>query len=319
MLGFFSLNLFILFINKYFSIKLGVSADDPEIIQTELNTTTPAPKTDSPIKQEVLCIDQFFLNNCRIKRMPNLMHTCINKLDLSYNLLNDSIHLYLSKYTVYYMDYLNLQANNITYMRVITSEQQYKQEKYSIKNSPMNYFYGKVNHTALEHTVIDVRQNKHFRCDCSLVRLLSDYQSIRISSEKCNAFTNNSENLRLLDMECRKLSNSTANRGGAASANTLNRRLKALFVLTCILLVMFSLVIIYYTCSDCLTNFHHSIQRVFYRLFSLNGKLSSRLSAGMPGAGSSHSGGGIYNINNIGVQYSKLVEEATASQIELNT
>jgi hypothetical protein len=273
---------------------------------------------ESDIKEEVLCIDQFFLNNCRIKRMPNLQHTCINRLDLSFNLLAASVHLILSKYTVYYLDYLNLQSNNISYFKVITTEQEYKQEKYAVKNSPLNYFYGRVNQSIAEHTVIDVQNNKFFRCDCSLVRLLSDYQSIRISSERCHVLTNSTgtDTLKVFEEQCKRLGNSTKP-GGASAA--LNRKVKGLFVLTCILLVVFSLVIIYYTCTDCLNNFHQSIQRVFYRCCNFNGKFTSRLSAGLSGVGSSGNGG-LHNVNNIGVQYSKLVEDAAAeSQIELNT
>ena len=292
--------------------------NDPDIIHPTSNSTLPTinknPTDENSIKEEVLCIDNVFLNNCRIKRMPNLQHTCINKLDMSYNLLNDSIHLFLSKYTVYFMDYLNLQANNISYIKLITTDQKYKQDAYAVQNSPMNYFYGRINVTTPNHTVIDLKANKNFRCDCKLVRLLFNFQSIRIVSEKCSTFLENPANLKLIDGQCRRFDNATTSRGKTG----VNRNLKLLFAFTCLGLIALSLVIIYYSCSDCLTSWNNSAQRVLYRFFNFKNSLGAKFGVETSGGG----GGGaanLHNINNIGVQYSKLVNDATASQIELNS
>lgn len=246
--------------------------------------------------------------------MPNLQHTCINQLDLSSNALNDSIHLFLSKYTVYFLDLLNLQNNNISYIKVITSEQKYKQDLYAAKNSPLDYFYGRANQTMPNHTVIDVRYNKMFRCDCNLIRLLNDYQSIKLLNERCGPLINNTQALQHLDSPCRALS-SNSSTAGADSTNTrglsnMNRRLKALFFITCLVLFLLCITIFYYSCYDCLKSTQASLQKTFYRVFNLKNNINAKLN-GSPGAATGS------NVNNIGVQYSKLVNEATASQIEL--
>jgi hypothetical protein len=242
--------------------------------------------------------------------MPNLQHTCINKIDLSNNLLSSKIHLVLSKYTIYFMDYLNLQSNNITYIKLIDSEQKFKQDKYEIQNSPRDFFYARANTTIQNHTTIDLKLNRNFQCDCELSRAFNNYQHIKLMHESCS-----------FDGETNECTSTTA-----FAINSLNLKLKILFFGTFSILILLSFVIIYHTCYDCIwTTIDQSKNKVFYRVFNLRFLLSSRFRP-QSAAYSSNSNqiytpaGQNHNLSSIGVQYSKLVEdEVTASQLELNS
>ena len=95
---------------------------------------------------EIPCIDLIDLSHCKILKMPNFKHTCINKVDLTHNLLANKQYLMISKFSTYFLDYLNLEWNNITELTPIISNQKFKQDSYKNKNSPMDYFLGKFEH-----------------------------------------------------------------------------------------------------------------------------------------------------------------------------
>lgn len=92
---------------------------------------------------EILCIDELNLSHCKVKFLPNFEHTCINKISLAHNSLSNKQHLVISKFSTYFMDYLDLQWNNITDLKPIISNQKFRQDDYKIKNSPLNYYLGK--------------------------------------------------------------------------------------------------------------------------------------------------------------------------------
>ena len=91
---------------------------------------------------EILCIDELDLSNCHVRFMPNLEHTCVNKIRLAYNKLYGKQHLIISRFTTFFLDYVDLQWNNVTELKPIISSQKFKQDSYTHKNSPMEYYLG---------------------------------------------------------------------------------------------------------------------------------------------------------------------------------
>jgi hypothetical protein len=271
------------------------------------NKTT-VPNDDIDVIEEALCIDELDLSNCKMQRIPNLQHTCINKIKLPYNLFSGSVHLVISKYSIYFLDYLDLQYNNIKFLKVFISEQQFKQDKYPLQNSPFHYFFGipaSAEQLNLTHTYIDLKSNKLFTCDCNLYKLLTEFHHIKVLSE---CYTSEFE------QQCEAIlkANSVT---GSVTIRSLNQKLRVLFIITCLILIILSLLIVYYMCSDFIKNiqpynrFKYNLNRILScinlrKLFSFSSSSSSSTS--------------ISQVNNIGVHYSKLVNDAGSSQIEIN-
>ena len=109
---------------------------------------------------EILCVDEIDLSNCKIRHMPNFEHTCINKISLAHNSLANKQHLVISKFSTYFMDYMDLQWNNITELKPIISNQKFKEDSYSHKNSPTAYFMG----AQVRANVMMFKLTDHFFC-----------------------------------------------------------------------------------------------------------------------------------------------------------
>lgn len=249
-------------------------------------------------ENEILCIDVLNLSNCKLKRIPNLQHVCINKIDLKSNLLSGNAHLIVSNYTLYFMDYLNLQSNNLTYIEFFISGMKFKQDSYKIQNSPVNYFYGRTNSSGeINHTYVDTKDNRNFVCDCKLVRTLEELNGIKLINE---CFEKQQD----LRIQCR-------NAKTAQEVRNLNQKLRTLFVITCFVLIILSVLIIYYMCSDFLRKMRpiNQIRSNFSRLLVYL-KLKSKYDTSMRDSNAHN--------NNIGVQYQKLVNDQV-SQIDIHT
>ena len=84
---------------------------------------------DNRVKDEILreslCLDQLDLSNCAIQRVPNMQHTCVNKIDLSENDVQGKTHLVISLFSVYFLDYLDLKGNNVTKLSLIVSNEKF--------------------------------------------------------------------------------------------------------------------------------------------------------------------------------------------------
>lgn len=270
--------------------KVNGMSSDPILFKSRIEQNSTANK-------EILCVDSLNLANCKLQRIPHLPHACVNKLDLNNNLISGSSRLVVSNYSVYFMDYINLQANNITKLKIILNGQKFKQDYYNMQNSPLNYFYSNTNKSELNHTYLDLKMNKYFRCTCELVELMADFPYFILMNE---CFTND------FQMQCKKILNENRN---SLTIKNLNKKLRVLFVLTCLVLILLSILIIYYMCSDFIKNlqpydrFRLSLNRV---LALVKLRKTAETSNGSSGS------------NSIGVQYTKLVNEATVSQVELN-
>ena len=213
--------------------------------------------------------------------------------------MSGNTHLVTSKYSIYFMDYLDLKSNNITNLKLIVSEQKFKQDSYTNKNSPFYYYYGSVrtDNSSLQHTYIDLNLNKHFNCTCGLVKAISSFSFIKILNDCYD---------KEFELKCQK--ELSAEKTNKVTFKSLNKKLRLLFVATCVILMVLSMLIIYYMCSDCFKNFqpveqarrqaNRVINYVKGKKFELN-----------PNA----------NGNNVGVQYSKLVNETGDSHVVLRS
>lgn len=253
------------------------------------------------VDEEILCVDSLDLSRCKLHQIPSLAHTCINTINLQANLLRGHARLAISNYTLYFLDYLDVRANNITSLHIVQTAQKYVQESYKVQNSPINYFYGRTNSTRLNHTLVDLRANRYFKCDCATVRVVTFVGNIRVLNE---CFDDD------LIARCRKHDDNEASSSGVKH---LNRRLRVFFVVTCFFLVIISAIIIYYMCSD----FFNSLkpyERVRLTLHRWSYSVSGLFGSHKPGSSSVNGAD-----KNIGVKYTELRNDATSvSQIEIN-
>lgn len=188
---------------------------------------------------EILCIDELDLSHCKVKFLPNFEHTCINKVSLAHNALSNKQHLVISKFSTFFMDYLDLQWNNITDLKPIISNQKFRQDNYKIKNSPLNYYLGSPasqDNTSI-HTFIDVKQNRFFNCDCDLITQFMKYASIEILNECVDE--------KKFQDQCFAARRSMQN---------LNKKIRLILGIFSALLFILTCVLSYYMCSDCAKN-----------------------------------------------------------------
>lgn len=249
---------------------------------------------------EILCIDQLDLNNCRIKHLPNLEHTCINKLGLAYNRLNGRQHLVISRFSTYFLDYLDLQWNNITELKPIISRQKFKQDSYRHKNSPLQYFLGSQSsvQNSKIHTYIDLKSNRFFKCDCDNLIQFKKYAAIQI--------LNNCTSDVKFQSDCFSKDHQ--------SMQSLNRKFRSIFVMVSLLLIILTSILVYYMCSDCIKNLHpiENIQFYFRQFFY---RFAQSRMDGSDGMGVT---GNIRQPGSSKVIYSKLDNEVTASNVDLH-
>lgn len=188
---------------------------------------------------EILCIDQVDFSFCKLEYLPNLEHVCINKLNFAYNQLNKSYGLFISNFSTYFIDYINLQYNDIKHISVkAMSNQVFKQDYYKHKNSPTSYYFGEVNSSNLVHTYVDLQNNKNYKCNCDEIVNLKETYFIQILNEclRDPAFKQQCTEYRRITIY------------------SLNKKFRVLFVITCGLLLLLSGLIVYYMCSDCIRN-----------------------------------------------------------------
>jgi hypothetical protein len=278
-----------------------------EMEYDETNNSNNSTKDTDETVREILCIDELDLSNSRLTRLPNMQHTCVNKLDLSENQIKGMSHLVISQFSVYFLDYLDLKANNITQINLIVSEEKFVNvKKYTSENSPYHYFYGTeeaqraLKQNASAHTIIDLQGNDYFKCDCSLVEQMSHYLFVRIKN-KC--FTKE------LQDQCAR------NKQNMATITSLNRRFRIVFIVSCFVLVVLTLFTLNYLYTDILkqknTDCVSRARLHAYRLasyFDCCRRLRMMCESGNKATGGVESG----------VQYSKLGNNAGASQLELN-
>lgn len=276
----------------------------------ETNTNNNITKDTDETVLEILCIYQLDLSNSRLTRLPNMQHTCVNRIDLSENQIKGMSHLVISQFSVYFLDYLDLKANNITQINLIVSEEKFiNVKKYTSENAPYHYFYGTeeaqraLKQNASAHTIIDLQGNEHFKCDCSLVQQLSHYSFVRLTN-KC--FTKE------LQDQCIR------NEQNMATIKSLNRRFRIIFIVSCFVLVVLTLFTLNYLYTDILkqknTGCVSRVRLHAYRLasyFDCCRRLRVMCESGSNNKATSGS--------ESGVQYSKLGNNADgASQLELN-
>ena len=226
-------------------------------------------------------------------------------------------------------------------------------DKYTSQNAPYHYFYGteeavkalKQSNSSSPHTIIDLQENNHFKCnviggngdgdgDCSLVSQLNEYSFIRIVN-KC--FTKE------FVSHCDQLSEHKH------QLRSLTRRFRLLYIVSFVVLVVLTLFTLNYLCTDIWKqkNDGSVVTRLrlnAYRLASYLDCCSKRMRTSLidrNGESSSSSGGGggvsklaslFSGLSNVssssssststssGVQYSKLENGgmSAASQLELN-
>jgi hypothetical protein len=101
-----------------------------EIDQENSESSSSSENNENRVKDEILretlCLDQLDLSNCAIQRVPNMQHTCVNKIDLSENDVQGKTHLVISLFSVYFLDYLDLKGNNVTKLSLIVSNEKYE-------------------------------------------------------------------------------------------------------------------------------------------------------------------------------------------------
>ncbi|RNA10154.1 slit -like protein [Brachionus plicatilis] len=244
-------------------------------------------KVPSDKLKKILCIDRLDFGNNVMNKIPNLMHSCISKINLENNHLDKMQRLIVSNFTIYFLDEVNLKNNNIESISVGLSGQKYMSDFYPSKNSPVDYFYGKVNKSLVNHTSLDIRGNQHFKCDCAFFKTIHEYVYLNFLVD-CR-------------LKAEVIQNCTfVARPDVTKTKQLNSRLRFSFVLTCLLLIAISFSLIVFMCSDMCKNFTYldqvrAIARQKIDQFRKDHKSE-----------------------NIDVQYSKLVDEATVSTIEIN-
>lgn len=210
---------------------------------------------------EALCIDHLDLTGCQLQRLPNLQHTCLNKLSLAYNQLSGSVHLVISNYSLYFLDYLDLQNNNVSHVKMLVSEQKFKQDRYPIQNSPFHYFYGSKASLTLSqsssnsqaHTYIDLKRNPAFQCDCALYTFLNEFNKVKILNDCFNTELQN---------KCDNIASQDGSNSNGLSIRGLNQTLRILFILTCMVLVTLGALIVYYMFSDCIRKGNRHINKL---------------------------------------------------------
>ena len=274
----------------------------------EYDETNKTKDTDETVR-EILCLDQLDLSNSRLTRLPNMQHTCVNKIDLSENQIKGMSHLVISEFSVYFLDYLDLKANNITQINLIVSEEKFVNvKKYTSENAPYHYFYGTdeaqraLKQNASAHTIIDLQGNEYFKCDCSLVEQISHYVFVRVTN-KC--FTKE------LQDQC------VRNEQNMATIKSLNRRFRIIFIVSCFVLVVLTLFTLNYLYTDILKQKNTGcVSRVRLHAYRLASYFDCfRRLRMMCESGGNKATGGIES----GVQYSKLGNNVGgASQLELN-
>lgn len=236
--------------------------------------------------KKILCIDRLDLHSNLLERIPNMMHSCISNVNLENNQLVGPQHLILSNFTSYFLDELNLKNNRIEKINVGLSGQKYLSDFYTNKNSPVHYFFGEVNKSSKHHVLLDLRGNHEFKCNCHLYRTIHQFEYLNFLVDcKLNSQFNSN---------CELITDVTKTR-------QLNSKLKFSFILTCMLLIAISFSLIVFICSDMCKNFTYFDQIGAIARQKFNHLKKNQTS------------------ENIDVQYSKLVEEATVSTIEINS
>jgi hypothetical protein len=178
----------------------------------------------------------------------------------------------------------------------VLSGQKFQSDLYESPNSPFDYFYAHANKTQSEHTFIDLKENRDFKCDCKLFQVLDEYSYLKVLVD-CTFKNDPTKNCPQKPQSASTKTTTTT----AYKTQELNKKLKFLFILTCLILVIFSFSLVFYMCSDFFKNFTYVdqvrgiIRRKIDQLKFENNKES-----------------------NTGVQYSKLLEDAAGSTMEIN-
>jgi hypothetical protein len=237
---------------------------------------------------EIICIDELNLSNCHISKLPDFEHTCISKVSLAYNNLSGLQQLTISRFSTFFLDYLDLGWNNISLLNPIISNQKFKQDSYLHKNSPINYFLGSQASlpSTKVHTYVDLKHNSLFSCDCDVLVQFQKYAAIQILSD-CTADKH-------FQAKC------FAER---RSMDSLNRKFRLLFGFISVLLIALTSILVYYMCSDCVRNMQPWEHIQFYMRQFVYRFAQSRFEAEPAGASK--------------VIYSKLDNELNSSNVNL--
>jgi Leucine-rich repeat (LRR) protein len=189
--------------------------------------------------RRILCIDHFDLTNCELFRMPSMEHTCLNKLSLGYNQLRGQTHLVVSMFSLYFLDYLDLQMNNISDIKFVLSSQKFKQDdkKSFGHNSPESFMMSKKNSTFI-HTRVDLKRNIAFKCSCEMYKHLKEIKTVTV--------LHNCYNPQFME-DC-------DNQMNAGSFTLLNYKFRLFFISVCLFISLISCVVIYYVIRDCHKN-----------------------------------------------------------------
>ncbi|CAF0932902.1 unnamed protein product [Brachionus calyciflorus] len=249
---------------------------------------------DEQIK--MLCLDNADFSHNRILKVPNFQHSCISRVNLEHNQISSYQHLVVSNLTLYFLDLISLRFNNLERLGIVLSDQKFKSDFYTSKNSPFNYFYSHANRSLSNHTNLDLRENPMFKCDCNFFQLLHDYTNLNLFVD-CKL---NSEIIKNCSNSSNRTQELIVTKKPDTKTKQLNSKLRFFFTLTCFILVLFSMSLVFYMCSDFFKNFTYvdQIRGVLRRKYD---QIKSER-----------------NKDNIDVQYSKLQDEATASTIEVN-
>ena len=145
------------------------------------------------------------------------------------------------------------------------------------------------------HTYIDLKQNKHFSCDCDVILQYRKHISIQLLNE-------------CMEEEAFQRQCFAKERQSMAS---LNRKFRAVFGVILLLLLVLTTVLIYYMCSDCIKNMQ-PYERISYVVRQFFCRFRSKLAVDSDAVGASG------HIRQSKVIYSKLDNEAHASNVNLD-
>lgn len=127
-------------------------------------------------KQDLRCINEFYLDNSYLSTIPSLEFSCIGKISLSNSRLNNEVTLKVSKLTLNTLKYINLQHNNITELTIAINE---ATAKHYTDNNNVTY--------------IDMLKNPLFKCNCDYLSSIESYSSHIKFIDECDFSLNSNK------------------------------------------------------------------------------------------------------------------------------
>lgn len=184
------------------------------------------------INNNLFCINEVYFDNCKLDKLPSLEYSCIKKLSVYNNMLNNELELLISKFSLNYLKMLNLHNNNVTKLM------------FEIRQN--DYLINKKDNLNTDLTFIDLKMNKYFECNCDLIKnidnslerlhLLTD---CLLNKDKCND-TSNFDNI--------NNPNGVDNNG--KTSTKLSKKIIFFIAIICTIIGVVGLLILYSIFSD---------------------------------------------------------------------